>query len=132
MAQRNELFNEQIQEFRDAFDHFDEDNDGKMDLHELEFLMNALGETPSQEDLIALVREVGADEQHRITFSVFLTLMARKKADNEIEEELIESFKIFDKNGDGFIVADELEETIMNLGETLTKEEVQEMILEAD
>ena len=48
------------------------------------------------------------------------------------EEELIEAFKVFDRDGNGFISAAELRHVMTNLGEKLTDEEVDEMIREAD
>lgn len=48
------------------------------------------------------------------------------------EEELREAFRVFDRNGDGFISASELRHVMTNLGEKLTDEEVEDMIREAD
>merc|ERR1712061_861832 len=52
--------------------------------------------------------------------------------DTDTEEELIEAFKVFDRDGNGFISAAELRHVMTNLGEKLTDEEVDEMIREAD
>merc|ERR1712072_1355531 len=52
--------------------------------------------------------------------------------DTDSEEELIEAFKVFDKDGNGFISAAELRHVMTNLGEKLIDEEVDEMIREAD
>ena len=64
--------------------------------------------------------------------SQFLNLMARKMKDTDSEEEIKEAFKVFDKDGNGFISAAELRHVMTNLGEKLTDEEVDEMIREAD
>ena len=48
------------------------------------------------------------------------------------EEEIREAFRVFDKDGNGFISAAELRHVMTNLGEKLTDEEVDEMIREAD
>lgn len=57
--------------------------------------------------------------------------MARKIKDTDAEEELIESFKVFDRDGNGMISAAELRHVMTNLGEKITQE-VNEMIREAD
>ena len=52
--------------------------------------------------------------------------------DTDSEEEILEAFKVFDKDGNGFISAAELRHIMTNLGEKLSDEEVDEMIREAD
>ena len=73
-----------------------------------------------------------ASKRGTIDFPEFLSLMARKMKDTDTEEELIEAFKVFDRDGNGFISAAELRHVMTNLGEKLTDEEVDEMIREAD
>ena len=79
-----------------------------------------------------MINEVDADGNGTIDFPEFLNLMARKMKDTDSEEELKEAFKVFDKDGNGFISAAELRHVMTNLGEKLTDEEVDEMIREAD
>ena len=50
--------------------------------------------------------------------------MARKMKDTDSEEEIKEAFRVFDKDGNGFISAAELRHVMTNLGEKLTDEEV--------
>lgn len=59
-------------------------------------------------------------------------MMARKMKDTDSEEEIKEAFKVFDKDGNGYISAAELRHVMTNLGEKLTDHEVDEMIREAD
>ena len=59
-------------------------------------------------------------------------MMSRKLKETDTEEEMKEAFRVFDKDGDGFISASELRHVMANLGEKLTDEEVEEMIKEAD
>ena len=85
-------------------------------------------------NLISIYRElqIDADGSGTIDFPEFLTMMARKMKDTDSEEEILEAFKVFDKDGNGFISAAELRHIMTNLGEKLTDEEVDEMIREAD
>ena len=57
---------------------------------------------------------------------------ARKMKDQDTEDDIIEAFRVFDKDGNGTISAAELRHVMTNLGEKLTDEEVDEMIREAD
>ena len=48
------------------------------------------------------------------------------------EEDLIEGFKVFDKDGNGFISTKEIRHAMIGLGENFTDQEVDDMIRESD
>ncbi|XP_030937370.1 calmodulin [Quercus robur] len=127
-----QLMEEQIAEFKEAFSLFDKDGDGCITTKELGTVMRSLGQNPTEAELQDMINEVDADQNGTIDFSEFLNLMARKMKDTDSEEELREAFKVFDKDQNGFISAAELRHVMTNLGEKLTDEEVDEMIREAD
>ncbi|XP_004710990.1 protein MMS22-like [Echinops telfairi] len=76
--------------------------------------------------------QVDADGNGTIDFPEFLTMMVRKMKDTDSEEEIREAFRVFDKDGNGYISAAELRHVMTNLGEKRTDKEVDEMIREAD
>ncbi|CAL9088140.1 calmodulin-2/4 isoform X2 [Musa acuminata AAA Group] len=149
-----QLTDDQIAEFKEAFSLFDKDGDGlilsipfcchpllPLDLalftgcittKELGTVMRSLGQNPTEAELQDMINEVDADGNGTIDFPEFLNLMARKMKDTDSEEELKEAFRVFDKDQNGFISAAELRHVMTNLGEKLTDEEVDEMIREAD
>eukprot|EP00413_Alexandrium_margalefii_P048865 CAMPEP_0204611026 /NCGR_PEP_ID=MMETSP0661-20131031/61808_1 /ASSEMBLY_ACC=CAM_ASM_000606 /TAXON_ID=109239 /ORGANISM="Alexandrium margalefi, Strain AMGDE01CS-322" /LENGTH=265 /DNA_ID=CAMNT_0051622855 /DNA_START=100 /DNA_END=898 /DNA_ORIENTATION=- len=131
-AMADQLTEEQIAEFKEAFSLFDKDGDGTITTKELGTVMRSLGQNPTEAELQDMINEVDADGNGTIDFPEFLSLMARKMKDTDTEEELIEAFKVFDRDGNGFISAAELRHVMTNLGEKLTDEEVDEMIREAD
>jgi calmodulin len=126
------LTDEQIGEFKEAFSLFDKDGDGSITTQELGTVMRSLGQNPTEAELKDMIHEVDADGDGTIDFSEFLDLMARKMKDADSDEELKEAFKVFDKDQNGFISAAELRHVMINLGEKLTDEEVNQMIQEAD
>lgn len=79
-----------------------------------------------------MVKEVDQDGNGSIEFDEFLLMMARKLKAADGEEEMHHAFKVFDKNGDGFITFDELKRVMCSIGERLTDEEIEDMIKEAD
>ncbi|XP_057353219.1 calmodulin-2 isoform X2 [Manis pentadactyla] len=133
-AQRtaDQLTEEQIAEFKEAFSLFDKDGDGTITTKELGTVMRSLGQNPTEAELQDMINEVDADGNGTIDFPEFLTMMARKMKDTDSEEEIREAFRVFDKDGNGYISAAELRHVMTNLGEKLTDEEVDEMIREAD
>jgi len=131
----NDITEEQKAELQDAFNMFDKNGDGKISSSEIGMLLRSIGQDPTESEIKDFIHEVDTDENGTIEFSEFCSLMLAKKnmkTNEEKEAELLESFKVFDKNGDGFISADELRSMMSSLGESLTDEEVNEMIDEAD
>ncbi|KAF9186809.1 hypothetical protein BGZ51_001606 [Haplosporangium sp. Z 767] len=128
----DQLTETQLAEFKEAFSLFDKDGDGTITTKELGTVMRSLGQNPTEADLQDMVNEVDADGNGTIDFPEFLTMMARKMVDTESEEEIKEAFKVFDKDGNGYISAAELRHVLTNLGERLNDQEVDEMITEAD
>jgi calmodulin len=126
------LSEEKIAEFRAAFELFDKDRDGKITAKELGTVMRNLGQNPTEMELKEMIDEVDLDGNGTIDFKEFLGLMVRKMKDCDTEEELLEAFKVFDRDGNGFITSNELRHVMSNLGESMTPEEVDEMIKEAD
>ncbi|CAO1614645.1 unnamed protein product [Sympodiomycopsis kandeliae] len=128
----DQLTEEQIAEFKEAFSLFDKDGDGSITVKELGTVMRSLGQNPTEAELQDMVNEVDADGNGSVDFAEFIGLMARKLRDVDSEEEIKEAFKVFDKDGNGFISAAELRHVMTNLGEKLSDQEVEEMIREAD
>ena len=58
--------------------------------------------------------------------------MMSHKCESSEAEEITNAFKIFDKNGDGFINGQELRQVMTSLDENLTDKELDDMMKEAD
>ena len=126
------LSDEKISELNETFKIFDKDKDGHISTKELGDIMKNLGQNPSEAELQNLVNEVDIEGNGSIDLKEFVGLMARKMKEPENEEEIIEAFKVFDKDGNGLISSDELLHVMTSLGDNLTIEEVEDLIKDAD
>eukprot|EP00802_Teleaulax_amphioxeia_P011378 Tamp_11410.p1 GENE.Tamp_11410~~Tamp_11410.p1 ORF type:complete len:208 (-),score=71.97 Tamp_11410:1298-1867(-) len=131
-VQAEQLSEEQIAEYKEAFSLFDKSGDGTITTKDLGTVIRALGKNPTEAELQDIINEVDPNGDGTVDFPSFLTIMARKMKDQDTEEDIIEAFRVFDKDGNGTISAAELRHVMTNLGEKLTDEEVDEMIREAD
>eukprot|EP00092_Neocalanus_flemingeri_P055916 GFUD01066221.1.p1 GENE.GFUD01066221.1~~GFUD01066221.1.p1 ORF type:complete len:145 (+),score=66.17 GFUD01066221.1:79-513(+) len=122
----------QTAEFKEAFDTFDKDGSGTISSEELLGVMRAMGQNPTEDELLNLVLEVDVDGNGTIDFPEFLDMMKKKAGEVDEGAELREAFKIFDRNRDGYIDMKELKKVVAMLGTMLTKEEVEEFMAEAD
>ncbi len=132
MTDIQQLSEEQIAEFKEAFALFDKDGDGTISNNELRTVLQSLGQEITDEELSAMLREIDHDSSGSIDFPEFLTVMAPLMKGTYTEEEVSEAFKIFDRDGSGFFDVGEVRQVMVALGEKLTDEEIMEMIQEAD
>ncbi|KAA0199584.1 Caltractin, partial [Fasciolopsis buskii] len=129
---KHELTEDQKQEIREAFDLFDTDKTGTIDVKELKVAMRALGFEPKREEIRKLLAEFDCDSKEIIEFSDFMKMMAVKMQDKDAREEILKAFKLFDDDETGKISFKNLKRVAKELGENITDEELQEMIEEAD
>ncbi|XP_016554938.1 probable calcium-binding protein CML44 isoform X2 [Capsicum annuum] len=105
------------------FDKLDEDGDGLVSLDELKGLLDKIGACTGLDELQSLVGKTSLDF---IDFLFFYEAMLKKNygeeikedsdVDNKLEDDLVEAFKVFDLNGDGFISCEELQKLLSRLG----------------
>ena len=133
MVQSNILDGETCQEFKEAFNSFDLEGSGKLQTSELKSFFRSLGQQQYNDaEIQEMIQEVDTDENGTVDFPELLTLLARKMKDQDTEEQLMQAFKIFDKEGVEGISVEDLGRVMVNLGDKLTQLEVDEMIREAD
>ncbi|KAL8536758.1 hypothetical protein ACS0TY_012072 [Phlomoides rotata] len=126
---------EQLAELREIFRSFDRNNDGSLTELELGSLLRSLGLKLSPDQIDALIQKADTNNNGLVEFSEFVVLVAPELLPAKSpysEEQLKQLFKMFDKDGNGYITVAELAHSIAKLGHALTVDELTGMIREAD
>jgi len=129
MGDVSKLGEEMTDELRQAFQKFDKEKKGRINIQELGRVMRYMGSNPSFNELNDMLRDYGSAGM--MTVDGFLQMMAKDLKDDSNEQDLIEAFQVFDKDGKGYISVMELRNILLNLGEKLTDSEVEDMLRRA-
>jgi len=122
-----------MQELKEAFNLFDTDGSGTIDIRELKAAMRALGFTVKKAEIREMLSDLSKPEDcTSVDFSEFCELMLDKMNSRDTREEILKIFALFDEEGTGKITFRNLKRVAAELGESLTDDELQEMIDEAD
>ena len=129
------LSKQQIEEIKEIFNLFDADGSGHISHNEMATVMRAMGLTPSKAQLKEIIKQIDTNNDGSIQWNEFLAMMQEKleaeKGRNK-QDELMKAFRVFDKNGDGFISVKELKHRLTTLGDKMKPEEVDQLLQDAD
>merc|ERR1711957_38230 len=123
---------DEVEEMKEAFDLFDNDNSGAISVNELTSAMQALGFDVKHAVVFNMVADLDADGSGEIEFGEFLDVMCAKISDKNTMDEIDRVFKLFDKDRNGTLEADDLSRVLKELGEEIPEEDVREIIQRAD
>ena len=123
---------EKMQILKEAFELFDKNADGEITSDELSKFFECIGDKLNKGDIQDMINEVDIEGNGSITFEGFKGLIERKFRDEDIEEELIETFKKFDQDNNGLIGAEDVFNVLQSFGQDVTVNEAEEMVKNCD
>lgn len=128
------LESDQLKQLRDIFRRFDMDDDGSLTQLELAALLRSLGIKPTGDQLHALLTNMDANGNGSIEFDELVqTIMPDANQELLINQnQLMDLFRSFDRDGNGYITAAELAGSMAKMGQPLSYRELSEMMREAD
>ncbi|KAG6601337.1 putative calcium-binding protein CML16, partial [Cucurbita argyrosperma subsp. sororia] len=128
------LQSDQLKQLHDIFRRFDMNSDGSLTQLELGALLRSLGIKPSGDQLHSLLSNMDSNGNGSIEFDELVNAILPDLNDNILvnQEQLMEVFKSFDRDGNGFITASELAGSMAKMGHPLSYRELSEMMRQAD
>merc|ERR1712149_164676 len=134
----HEFTEEQIEEFKDAFELFDRTGEGIIGYNQCCDVARCFGFNPTQFGVKLLL--AGGDEENlptkedmenkSISFDDFMPILwgVASAADPGTFEDFMEGLKVFDKDGNGTVSSAELRHVMCALGEKLSPSEIDQLI----
>ncbi|XP_067644382.1 calcium-binding protein E63-1 isoform X2 [Eurosta solidaginis] len=143
---------EELRDLRTAFDLLDRNRDGRVTANELQFMLKNLGINVRDEIIHDLIREASHSGNGLINEAEFLQWVGRIQAlrdeqqqqqqqeenaskpdeNDDVTEDLIAAFRVFDRDGNGFITRDELQTAMEMIGEPLSETQLTQLLAIAD
>merc|ERR1719235_657847 len=131
--ERPGLTEDEIDEIREAFNLFDTDGSGTIDPKELKAAMQSLGFETKNPTIYQMIDDLDRDSTGgAIDFEEFLDAICSKLGDRESRDGIGKIFSLFDDDKTGSISIRNLKRVAKELGETMSEEDLREMIERAD
>jgi Ca2+-binding EF-hand superfamily protein len=137
---RQELSKNQKGDIQTAFNLFDTDGSGTIEIKELKVALRALGFEPKRDEIKRLVNSLnnseGKDKENEntntIDFNEFMQIMELKMSEKETPEEMAKAFDYFVDPSTAEITFESLQRIAEEIDEPIANEELQAMIKEAN
>merc|ERR1711915_696541 len=108
---------------------------GSIEKEKIRTILNILGAQYVAEELETILQENDKDETGLLNFQCFCRVVGHfmEEQDEEaMQKELKEAFRLYDKEGNGFIPIACLKEILQNLDDKLTSDDLDKIITEID
>lgn len=129
---RTRFTDDELHEYREAFDVFDRNRDGRITAPELKDMMIQLGQEVTDKELKDIMTSVDKSRNGYIDFDSFCYIM-HTCAPRSIDEQLREAFNLIHKDGTQKITSVDLKAALRRIGDTeITDDEIEELIREID
>jgi calmodulin len=130
------LETDEIKVLKICFNLFDTKKQEFLGADDLDDILRAMGFRPSKEELQEILEEIDEDGSGEIEFGEFCQLCAKflveEPDDETMKAELKEAFRVYDKEGQGFITTIQLREIISEVDQNLSSEDLDGIIEEID
>ncbi|XP_066262410.1 troponin C-like isoform X2 [Euwallacea similis] len=120
---------------RKAFQMFDTGKTGLIETVKIATILNTMGQLFDESELTNLIRKNDPDHTGKVNFDGFCDIAIHflEEDDHEsTQQELKEAFRLYDKEGNGYITTNTLKEILRALDDKLTTRELDGIIAEID
>ncbi|OHT10162.1 EF hand family protein [Tritrichomonas foetus] len=119
---------EDRENFKNAFDAFDENRDDLVETSELGKLLRAVGFNPLPEEVEDMQEDIDGPT---FDFNSFMYIVYRHARECDPEQELVDAFRVFDKTGSGKLKTEVIRDILRNLKQPFTEDQINELLGQA-
>lgn len=132
IKQKKNLTEEQLLEVKEAFNVFDSEQSGGLDARELKAALQALNVKISKDEIRQIYSDFGKDIREKINQEEFFDIVTPRLPDRHTKDYIRMIFKYFDLDNNDKISIRNLKKIAQEIGESLSDEELKEILEEAD
>ena len=135
IAESSGLDLEQIDSLKKGFEGFDKEGTGFVSQTSMQMVLKSMGVKVDKDDMDNYCADVDEEATGKFSFAMFCAVSAKfmiEDDEEQMKEELKEAFRIYDKEGQGFITTDVLKEILREIDTTLTEDDLDNIIEEVD
>jgi calmodulin len=117
---------DQIAEYKEAFDMFDKDHKGTIGAVEISKIMKNFGNPMTKDEIDDMIKEFDTSGDGQLDFDEFVSLLQKQTRMIEESEEdaVLRAFQAFDSNMDGKISNMEFKYFLTKIGDKFSDEEI--------
>ncbi|KAH6943299.1 hypothetical protein HPB50_018822 [Hyalomma asiaticum] len=125
--------NSEKKELKAAFLLLDKNQDGRVNAAEIKHMLDNLGILLNDAMIQKLVAQASGRDDGLISEDEFLAWMAAQTSiKDDVMEDLLAAFRVFDKDANGYITKDELKLAMEMIGEPMSEAQLDSMIRATD
>ncbi len=123
-----------VELYKEIFDLFDSTGNGLLSPNDLRNALEMFGYHPKKGVVYQIISDIDTEEVGGITFKEFIKIMTdqTRPCDEDAEENYERVFSYFDPENRGYITRDDIQRVCMELNETLTDQELDDIMKKLD
>ncbi|CAH0564223.1 unnamed protein product [Brassicogethes aeneus] len=125
---------EKTKVLRKAFQMFDQTKSGFIETHKIATILNTIGQLFDESELNSLISRNDPDKSGKVDFDSFCEIASHflEEDDDDPTQELKEAFRLYDREGNGYITTGTLKEILAALDDNLNSRDLDGIIAEID